>query len=105
MTISVAIAGAGRMGKTHAKNLSAIDGATIVAVADVVRDAADALAEPHHAAVFTDYREMLEQVKPDVVYFCTPAFDHAEQVTFAAERGINIFVEKPLAHFCRAEET
>ncbi len=97
MTVSVAIAGAGRMGKNHAKNIGAMAGAAIVAVADVVREAADALAEPHNAAVFSDYREMLERVKPDLVYFCTPAFDHAEQVTFAAERGINVFVEKPLA--------
>jgi len=85
------------MGKNHARNLAAIGEARVVAVADVVRDAADALAEPFNAAVFTDYREMLERVRPDVVYFCTPAFDHAEQVMFAAERGVNIFVEKPLA--------
>ena len=97
MTISVAIAGAGRMGKNHAKNLGAIADVKIVAVADIVRDAADALAEPHNAAAFTDYREMLERVKPDLVYFCTPAFDHAEQVAFAAERGVNVFVEKPLS--------
>jgi predicted dehydrogenase len=44
-----------------------------------------------------DYREMLERLKPDVVYFCTPAPDHLEQISFAAERGVNVFVEKPLA--------
>lgn len=97
MSISVAIVGAGRMGKRHVTNLTGIADASIVAVADVVRDAADMLAEPSGATVFTDYREMLEHVKPDLVYFCTPAFDHAEQVTFAAERGVNVFVEKPLA--------
>jgi len=96
MTVSIAIVGAGRMGKNHAKNLSAIADARIVAVADVVREGADVLAEPFNAAVYTDYREMLERVKPDLVYFCTPAFDHAEQVVFAAERGVNVFVEKPL---------
>lgn len=97
MTLSVAIVGAGRMGKTHAQHLAAIAQARIVAVADVVRAGADALAAPYNAAVYTDYREMLERERPDLVYFCTPAFDHAEQVAFAAARGVNIFVEKPLA--------
>ncbi len=96
MAVSIAIVGAGRLGKNHTKNLSAIADARIVAIADIVREWADALAEPFNAAVYTDYREMLERVKPDLVYFCTPAFDHAEQVTFAAERGVNVFVEKPL---------
>ena len=97
MTVSVAIVGAGRMGMSHAQGLSVVDEARIVAVADVRREAADALASGTGAATYTDYRELLERERPDVVYFCTPAVDHAEQVAFAAERGINVFVEKPLA--------
>ncbi|MGN6671810.1 MAG: Gfo/Idh/MocA family protein [Thermomicrobiales bacterium] len=97
MTLAVAIVGAGRMGKAHAGNLAGIPEARIVGVADVVRDAAEALAAGSGAAAFDDYREMLARLKPDLVYFCTPASDHAEQIAYAAEQGVNIFVEKPLA--------
>lgn len=95
--ISVAIVGAGRMGRHHATNLAAIPGAKILGVADVSQSAAQELAESAGATAFVDYREMLDQLKPDAVYLCTPASDHLEQLTFAAERGINVFVEKPLA--------
>ena len=97
MTVAVAVVGAGRMGQMHAANLRALAGVRIVAVADVQQSAAEDLAAADEAAAFTDYREMLERAKPDLVYLCTSAFDHAEPMIFAAERGINIFVEKPLA--------
>ncbi len=55
------------------------------------------MAEPLGARVFDDYRALLTTVKPDVAYVCTPASDHLDQVSFAAESGVNVFVEKPLA--------
>lgn len=97
MSISVVIVGAGRMGQKHLERLSEIEDVRLVGVADVRREAADAMASGSSAAAANDYRELLEQVRPDAVYFCTPPADHAEQVVFAAERGINVFVEKPLA--------
>lgn len=97
MTISAAIVGAGRTGGWHARDLSRIEDVRIVGVADIRREAAETLAAGTGAAVFTDYRELLERTKPDVVYLCTPATEHLEAIIFAAERGINVFVEKPLA--------
>ena len=40
---------------------------------------------------------MLTSLKPDAVFFCTPACEHREQVSFAASEGVNVFVEKPIA--------
>lgn len=97
MSISVAIVGAGRMGQKHLERVSEMEDVRLVGVADVRREAAGTMAAGSDASVSTDYREMLETTRPDAVYFCTPPGDHAEQVIFAAERGINIFVEKPLA--------
>ena len=97
MPISVAIIGAGRMGAKHAAALAAMDDVRIVGVADVRPEAASALAAERGGEAFADYREMLERLKPDVVYVCTPPADHREQLVFAAEQGINMFVEKPLA--------
>lgn len=98
MTLSVVIIGAGRMGRHHQRVLSAMDGVRVIGVADVRREAAQALAaEAGAEAAGDDYRELLARLRPDVAYLCTPAFDHAEQIGFAAERKINIVVEKPLA--------
>ena len=45
---------------------------------------------------YTDYKELLKQ-DLDIVSICTPPFLHYEMCLEAAERGINILVEKPLA--------
>lgn len=97
MTISVAIVGAGRMGKSHAQGLKEIEDVRISGVADIRPDTAASLAESVGAKPFQDYREMLTELQPDAVYLCTPASDHLEQATFAAEAGVNLFIEKPLA--------
>lgn len=51
---------------------------------------------------FRDYREMLDKVKPDIVSICPRWIDqHRDMVVAAAERGIHIYLEKPL---CRTLE-
>jgi predicted dehydrogenase len=49
------------------------------------------------AKVFTDYRKMYDEVKLDIVYICLPPFAHKDEVDIAAEKGIHIFIEKPIA--------
>jgi len=85
------------MGRTHVKGLEAVPDVEITGIADVRPDAAAVLAESVGGRPFTDYREMLTVLRPDAVYFCTPAGDHLEQVSFAADAGVNVFVEKPIA--------
>ena len=46
---------------------------------------------------FIDYREMLDKTRPDIVAVATRFLDqHRDMVVAAAERGIHIFLEKPL---------
>lgn len=49
---------------------------------------------PNH---YTDYREMLEQEKPDFVDIITPPPTHLEMCKIAADMGIHIMCQKPLA--------
>lgn len=97
MTVTVAIVGAGRMGRNHLKALQSIQDVRIVGIADVRDDAARDLAGQAGAEAYTDYQRMTTTLKPDAIYFCTPASDHREQVAFAADLGVNVFVEKPLS--------
>jgi predicted dehydrogenase len=96
MTIRIGMMGAGRMSNVHAHCLAKIPKAKIVAVADVLPERAQSLAERADAAVYTDYRAMLDNEKLDAVYICTPTGAHAEQAIAAAERRLPFFVEKPL---------
>lgn len=46
---------------------------------------------------FCDYRLMMDKVKPDIVAICTRWVDqHHEMVLAAAERGMHIYLEKPM---------
>jgi len=46
---------------------------------------------------YADYRAMLDKTKPDIVAICPRWLDqHCEMVLAAAERGIHIYMEKPM---------
>ncbi|KAA3662602.1 MAG: gfo/Idh/MocA family oxidoreductase, partial [Calditrichaeota bacterium] len=49
---------------------------------------------PRH---YVDWKEMIEQEKPDFVDIITPPETHLEMCKFAADRGIDIICQKPLA--------
>jgi predicted dehydrogenase len=40
---------------------------------------------------------MFQKTDLDVVYICLPPFAHGNEVQLAAERGIHVFIEKPIA--------
>jgi len=46
---------------------------------------------------WSDYRKMLEEASMDAVMICTPTWLHAENVIAAAEAGLPIFCQKPMA--------
>jgi predicted dehydrogenase len=94
-----AILGCGGRGREHAKGYTAAPNAEIVACADAVAENAQALAEKHGgAAVYEDYRQLLEERRPDVVSICTWPHLHREMVEAAIAAGAKaIHCEKPMA--------
>lgn len=46
---------------------------------------------------YTDYREMIENEKPELVAVCTESGKHAEIALFCIEHGCNCIIEKPIA--------
>ena len=89
--MKVAIIGYGVIGKVHAEIIPQYG--TLAAICDT--DPAVLEAAPAERR-YTDYREMLDEVKPDVVHVCTPHYLHAEMVIEALSRGIHVLCEKPL---------
>jgi predicted dehydrogenase len=75
-----------------------VPGVELVAVADDDPTGLAAAAKKLGLSqAFADYRQMLDKVKPDLVSICPRWVDqHHEMVLAAAERGIHIYLEKPL---------
>ena len=46
---------------------------------------------------YTDFKQMYDDVKPDMVFICVPPFAHGEIEFETIRRGIHFFVEKPIA--------
>ena len=97
--VRVAVYGTGRFAQaTHLPNLSRIDGVEIAALCDINEDAlSEAAAQFGVARTFSDAHEMLETEQPDALWSIVPAFARTDVEIAAAERGIQLFSEKPQA--------
>ena len=93
--IGVAIIGAGRIGRIHARNVAANDGARIVSVCDIVEDAAVELADRCGGRAASVER-ILQDEDVDAVIIASSTDTHAGLIERAAAAGKAIFCEKPL---------
>ena len=91
----MAIIGAGWIAADHRAALANL-GHELVAVCDVDRPRAEALAHGT-AVVYEDWRELLEHEQLDALWVATPPRLHAEPAIAAFERGLPIYLEKPIA--------
>ena len=93
------LAGIG-IGGQGAHDLSQMESENIVALCDVDQaHAAHTFKKYPSAQQFTDYRQMLDQVKEiDGVVIATPDHHHAFAAMEAIKRGKHVYCEKPLTH-------
>ena len=97
-----ALIGCGRIATNHMK--AAINNKLeIVAVCDVLPEKMEALLEKHDLQADTsikryqDYKQMVAEVKPDLVSIATESGIHAEIALYCIEQDINLIIEKPMA--------
>jgi len=98
--LHVGIIGAGRIGKVHAETLAfRLPESRIVAIADVNREAAQAVAARCGIpAVAESSAEILADPRIEAVLICSSTNTHADLIVEAAQAGKHIFCEKPIAH-------
>jgi len=94
VTLRVGMIGAGNMARVHAGGWEHA-GDDVAVVFDPDAERASALAADHGAVVAGEFTELVSQV--DVVDICTPTHTHAGYITLAADAGLDIVCEKPLA--------
>lgn len=95
--IKAAIIGLGKMGMSHAAILGGLPEVEMAAMCDTDSLLQNVFKKFTRIQCFTDYKKMIEEVKPDCVYVVTPTKLHYEMVMFAMEHGCHVFCEKPLA--------
>jgi myo-inositol 2-dehydrogenase/D-chiro-inositol 1-dehydrogenase len=95
MTVRFGLLGAGRIGKVHAKAVSANPLAQLVAVADASEKAANDIAAQYGCQVRT-IEQILAAEDIDAVVICTPTDTHADLIEQFARAGKAIFCEKPV---------
>lgn len=97
-TLNVGLAGLGRFGSLHAKVLAAQPGVELAAICDPDAEQVERVGDQHDVGVrCQSVEELLEVRGIDCVYIVTPEEFHEDHVEAAIDRGVPIFLEKPLA--------
>lgn len=95
--IKVALIGAGKMGISHLAILGAHPDVEIAGVCDTSSMVTDFLTKYAKYNCFSDYKKMVDAVKPDAVVVAVPTKFHYSIIKDLLDRNINVFSEKP---FC-----
>lgn len=98
--LKAAILGAGEMGEIHAQNLKKIEKVELTAITSLPLASAKKLKEDlglKQIYCYDNFDKMLAERELDLLYVCLPPFAHQGEVEKAAAKGINIFIEKPIA--------
>lgn len=94
--ITIAIVGAGLIGRRHAALVQSLKNCALSAVADPSpqgRDVAHAYGVPH----FVTLEEMLSSARPDGIIIATPNHLHVEHGLACVAAGVPALIEKPVA--------
>ncbi len=97
MVLKAAVIGVGMMGRNHARVYAQMENIRLVATADADQHALEPIARTYKIGVYTDYVQMLEQEKPDLVSVAVPTRLHRDVAIAAMKRGVHVFMEKPIA--------
>jgi myo-inositol 2-dehydrogenase/D-chiro-inositol 1-dehydrogenase len=93
--LRIGLLGCGRIGQVHAGSIKGLDDATVVAVADALPAAAQALARTTGAEI-RSADAILASGDIDAVVIGTPTDTHFDLIQGAARAGKAIFCEKPI---------
>ncbi|HET7171539.1 MAG TPA: Gfo/Idh/MocA family oxidoreductase [Gaiellales bacterium] len=94
----IGIAGAGAIARRHLAALAEHPDASVAAVCDLnVAVAEETAGLAGGAAAYEDWEAMLAAERLDALFVCTPPGAHLGPAAAAFERGLPVYLEKPLA--------
>lgn len=92
-----AIIGCGNIYPMHANSIEKLDNVQLVAVCDHKPERAKEAAARYACQPYFDFDEMLAKENIDVLHICLPHYLHEEYTIRAAQAGIHVLTEKPMA--------
>ncbi len=96
--LKFAIIGCGQNAHKHGEASLMLPQLELVAVCDLDLVRGEHFASLYNAGrVYTDYRELLERERLDMVSISTPHSSHSDIIRYALNCGVNVLSEKPLA--------
>lgn len=97
-SVRVGLIGCGQIARAvHLPLLRRLPGMRLVAIAEPEESNRAAAASVPGVALFADYRELIAAGGLDAVVICLPPHLHASSAVAAFERGLHVYLEKPLA--------
>src|SRR5262249_42297983 len=98
--MNVAIVGLGKIGIMHTAMVLNVPGAKLVALVDRVAKLGKHVQSMMSAPppFFTSIEDAVRQAQVKAAFICTPQFAHRPVAEKCLELGLDVFVEKPLAH-------
>ena len=94
--VRVGVIGLGHMGQLHMLNAMRVDGVEVVAAADKSPRSCK-FAERFHVKTYDDYCKLIDAEEIDAVIVSLPNFLKRDGVFYAAEKGLDIFLDKPIS--------
>lgn len=95
--LNAGVIGVGSMGRNHARVFAQMTDVNLAAIADTDGEAAQNMARTYKANAYTDFCQMFERERLDIVSVAVPTRLHAKVALEAIRYGAHVFVEKPLA--------
>ena len=93
--LRVGVIGLGRMGKLNLMNALRMKEVNVVAVADKSETKLKSV-KKYRVKTYDDYCKLIDAEKLDAVIVSLPNFLKKESVIYASEKGLDIFIDKPL---------
>ena len=95
--IRMILAGAGFMGREHLAVARTLENVRYVGIVDPDSDRARKLGAEYGIPVFTAVSEAMAAVTADALDLCAPTPFHLDLIRTAADRGLHVLCEKPVA--------
>lgn len=95
--IKTGIIGLGKMGISHCAILGAHPDVNLVGVCDTSGLVISGFKKYSRFECFSDYMKMINTLNPEALVIATPTKFHEEMVSYALERNIHVFCEKPFS--------
>ena len=96
----VALVGCGVIAPNHINSLLSLDNVEISSLCDIKKEKAEALADRfslNSVRIYDSYEEMIEkEAELFSIHIATPHYLHVDMAIKALEKGINVFLEKPM---------